>query len=100
MANTSAILGSLLMCNADINYLVSQQIHWSNKYDANQAKLSKYTKYEENWEKAYDNAMDETRTSELKWNGNTLAKETAATEAQAISYADFKVAERDENKYL
>ena len=58
MANTAALLGNLLCTNADINFYTQQQIYWSNKYEANAAKLSKQVKYEEKWENAFDDAMD------------------------------------------
>ena len=97
MANTSALLANLLGINADINYYTQQSIYWNSKYEANSAKLSKQVKYEENWEKEYDKAMDETRTSDLRMNGNVfIAKETAAaSEAEAEAWADYKVEEFD-----
>ena len=96
MSNTAALLGNLLTTNADINYYVQQQIYWSNKYEANSAKLAKQVKYEEKWEAAYDSAMDGSRTSALKMNGYVfLDKEVAGTEAQAEQWADYKVEEYD-----
>lgn len=101
MANTAAQLGNLLMTNADINYYVQQQIFWNNKYEANAAKLSKQVKAEEKWEAAYDSAGDCSRSSALKMNGNVfLAKETAGTDAQCRQWADYKVAEYDEELSL
>ena len=96
MSNTAALLGNLLTTNADINYYVQQQIYWSNKYEANSAKLAKQVKYEEKWEAQYDSAMDGSRTSALKMNGYVfLDKEVAGTEAQAEQWADYKVEEYD-----
>ena len=45
MANTAALLGTLLNTKADINYYTQQQIYWSGKYEANSAKLEKQVKY-------------------------------------------------------
>ena len=72
-------------------------LHWSNKYDANQAKLSKYTKYEENWEKAYDDCYGAEEGKEVKINNTPFARQN---DAEAIRYADLKVEERDEDYYL
>ena len=53
MANTAALLGTLLNTNADINYYTQQQIFWSGKYEANSAKLEKQVKYEEKMGKCF-----------------------------------------------
>jgi len=101
MANVVTLLGNLLMTNADINYYVQQQVYWSNKYEANAAKLAEQTKAETKWEAAYDSAADASRTSDLKMNGAVfIAKETAGTDAQCRQWADFKVSNYNEELLL
>ena len=94
---TAAALANLLSIEADINYYTQQQMFWANKYEANAAKLTKQTNYETNWTKAFDNAMDESRSTDLKM-GNTvfIAKNTAAAnEAIAEQWANYKEAHYD-----
>ena len=93
MANTSALLLNLLTTNADINYYTQQQIYWSNKYEANSAKLAKQVKAEEKWNDAYDNALDNER--ELH-SGNVTVTASNTCECLAIQYADDKVDEYNE----
>ena len=66
MANTSALLGTLLCTNADINYYTQQSIYWNSKYEANMAKLEEQVKYEEKWCNAFDSAIDNTKTLSIK----------------------------------
>ena len=97
MANTAALLLNLLNTNADINYYTQQSIYWSAKYEANSAKLSAQVKAEEKWTSEYDKAKDGSRTSDLKMNGNVfIAKETEASDCEAIAWADYKVDEYNE----
>ena len=91
MANTAALLGNLLCTNADINFYTQQQIYWSNKYEANAAKLSKQVKYEEKWENAFDDAMDPEK--EIKFKGLNKPKGSVYGEAWAENYAHKKVVE-------
>ena len=61
MANTAALLGTLLNTKADINYYTQQQIYWSGKYEMNSAKLNKQVNYEEKWQSSFDAAIDNTK---------------------------------------
>ncbi len=97
MANTSALLLNLLTTNADINYYTQQQIYWSNKYEANSAKLAKQVKAEEKWNDAYDNALDNER--ELH-SGDVTVTVGNTCECLAIEYADDKVDEYNEELSL
>lgn len=97
MANTAALLGKLLNTNADINYYTQQQIFWSNKYEANSAKLAKQTKYETAWESAFDKAMD--NSSELTA-GKIKVSKGNQNEAIAEAYAHAKVDEYNEELSL
>lgn len=97
MANTAALLGTLLTKNADVNYYTQQQIYWSNKQEANQAKLAKQTQYEQNWQKAFDSAMDPDK--DLECRGVKVSKGNTS-EAQAEAYAKAKVKEYNEELSL
>ena len=61
MSATSANLASLLQTKADITYYTQQMMFWTNKYDANAAKLQQQVKYETKWESAFDKAIDNKR---------------------------------------
>ena len=99
MANTAALLGNLLNKNADYNYYAMQQIYWNNMYEANSAKLSKQTKYEEKWESAFDDAQNVDKQCKI---GNTTGKEKdqVLSDAQADAYAHAKVKEYNESLSL
>ena len=97
MANTAALLGNLLNTNADINYYTQQQIFWSNKYEANSAKLAKQVKYEEKWESAFDSAMDNTKELTA---GKIKVGKSNTNEALAEAYAHQKVEEYNEELSL
>ena len=97
MANTAALLGNLLNTNADINYYTQQQIFWSNKYEANSAKLAKQVKYEEKWESAFDSAMDNTKALTA---GKIKVNASNTNEAIAEAYAHAKVDEYNEELSL
>lgn len=99
MAITAAALGSLLTTQADYNYYIQQQTFWSNKYEANTAKLEEQVKYETKWESAMDSAMDESGTRTLKANGVTVTQ-GSCSEAQARRYADAKVSQYNEELSL
>ena len=101
MANTAALLSTLLTTNADINYYTQQQIYWSNLYEANAAKLAEQVKYETQWEKASDSAMNNTRELTASHDGVTVnvAKENSDTDL-ADAYADVKVYQYDEELKL
>ena len=101
MANTAALLATLLTTNADINYYTQQQIYWSNLYEANAAKLAEQTKYETQWEKASDSAMNNTKELTASHNGVTVHvnKENTVVE-KAEAYADVKVYQYDEELKL
>ncbi len=93
MANTAALLGTLLNTNADINYYTQQQIYWSGKYEANSAKLEKQVKYEEKWESSFDAAIDNTK--ELNAGGVRVAANNK-NEQIADAYAHAKVKQYNE----
>ena len=101
MANTAALLATLLTTNADINYYTQQQIYWSNLYEANAAKLAEQTKYEAQWEKAADSAMNNTRELSASHDGVTVnvVKENSDMDL-ADAYADVKVYQYDEELKL
>ena len=99
MAITAATLGSLLTTQADYNYYIQQQIFWTNKYEANMAKLEEQVKYETKWESAMDSATDSTRTRELKA-GNFVVAANDYSEATARRYADIKVSQYNEELSL
>ena len=95
MATTAALLSNLLCTNADINYYTQQSIFWTAKYEANLAKLEEQVKYEENWQKAFDSAIDNTK--QLTARGVTV-NEGNQCEAIADKYAHAKVDQYDEER--
>ena len=97
MANTAALLGTLLNTKADINYYTQQQIYWSGKYEANSAKLEKQVKYEEKWESAFDSAIDNTK--DLTAGGYTV-KSGNQNKQVADAYAHAKVKQYNEELSL
>ena len=94
MANTAASLGSLLCTNADLNYYTQQLTYWSNKYEANAAKLGEQVKYEEKWEDAFDDAIGNTK--QLKA-GDVVVGEDNQCENLADRYAHAKVKHYDKD---
>ena len=98
MANTAAQLLNLLTANADYNYYSQQLIFWSNKYEANAAKLEEQNKYEAKWENAFGDGMDVDKNINFK--NFHKAKGTEWTEAQADAYAHAKVWQWDEELQL
>ena len=97
MANTAASLGSLLCTNADINYYTQQLTYWSNKYEANAAKLGEQVKYEQKWEDAFDDAIGNTK--QLKA-GDVVVEEDNQCENLADRYAHAKVKHYDKDLSL
>lgn len=95
MAATAGLLLDLLIKNCMRDEYTSQQIYWSRMCDRNSVKLSKYTKYEEAWENAFDDYMDPSKT--CKHDGVTYAikDETERTECAAEQYANIVVEHRD-----
>ena len=93
MANTAALLGNLLSINADINYYTQQSIYWNMMYEGNSAKLQEQVKYEEKWEKAYDEAIGNDK--EKKCGCITVAVDNQNTSI-ADAYAHKKVAQYNE----
>ena len=100
MSATAAQLLNYLNCKAQYNEYINQQIFWTRQYDNNSAKLSKYTKYEEDWENAFDDYMDPEKT--CTHNGVTWAEKdsTPRYEYMAEQYADVVVEHRDEEMFL
>lgn len=98
MANTAASLDYLLDINASINYYTQQQIFWSRKYEANHEILAQQEKYFAAYEKAVDNANDESRSSDLKMGERVfIAKNTAAaTQEIAEQWGHYKAPKYDE----
>ena len=99
--STAAQLGSLLNTQADLNYYTMQLNFWSSKYEANSEKLEKQVKYEEKWEKAYDDAID--NTGELKAScGGVCIKvaENNTNKDLADRYAHAKVQQYDKELSL
>lgn len=92
MSNTAALLGNLLCTNADINYYTQQSIYWNAKYEANVAKLEEQVKYEEQWEKYYESAIDNTRELTA---GSIIVKEGNQCVADADAYAHAKAKHYD-----
>ena len=97
MANTSALLGTLLCTNADINYYTQQSIYWNSKYEANMAKLEEQVKYEEKWCNAFDSAIDNTKTLTA---GGVTVNEGNKCEDLADAYAHAKVKQYNEELSL
>ena len=100
MANIAALTLASLTNESDINYYVQQQIYWSNKYEANAAKLAEQVKFENQWEKAYDDAQDVDKACKV---GNTVWKEKGAdplSDKMADAYAHAKVTQYDEELKL
>ena len=92
MANTSAQLLNYLGTKADIAYATQQLIYWTDKHEKNQRRLDQQTKFEEQWNKHYDDAMNVDK--EIK---GIKAKGEAMCECDAIDYADSKVTQYDED---
>ena len=97
MANTAALLGNLLNTKADINYYTQQSVFWNAKYEANSAKLQEQVKYEEKWEKAFDEAIDNTK--ELNKGGIRVVVNNQNV-MLADKYAHAKVKQYDEELSL
>ena len=97
MANTAALLGTLLNTNADINYYTQEQIYWSGKYEANSAKLEKQVKSEEKWQSAFESAIDNTK--ELTAGGVRVGANNK-NEQIADAYAHAKVKQYNEELSL
>ena len=91
MANTSAQLLNYLGTKADIAYATQQSIYWTDKYEKNQRHLNQQTKFEEQWNKHYDDAMDESK--EIK---GIKEKDVVMCESDAVDYANSKVTQYDE----
>ena len=98
MANTAAQLGNFLSVKADINFYTQQSIYWNARYEANQEQLEKQVKYEEKWESAYDSAYGPTK--DIKWKGGQVISEGTENKALASAYADWKVAQYNEELSL
>ena len=97
MSATSANLASLLQTKADITYYTQQMMFWTNKYDANAAKLQQQVKYETKWESAFDKAID--NKSVLEKGGVRVEKDNQCEDI-ADAYAHACVEEYDEEMSL
>ena len=94
---TAALLFNVECLNAQYNECAQQLLYWTSMYESNAAKLSVQTKQEELYMKAYDDAKDGTRKSDLKMNGRVfIAKETEASDTLADQWAHYKAARYDE----
>ncbi len=99
--STAAQLGALLNTQADLNYYTAQLNYWSGKYEANSEKLEKQVKYEEKWEKAYDDAIDNEKELKVSSNGRQIVvKENNTNKNLADIYAHAKVQQYDEELSL
>lgn len=94
MANTSAQLLNYLGTKADIAYATQQLVYWADKYEANNKRLEKQTKFEEQWNNAYDKCYELTDDKTLELNGRTYF---GGCECEATDYANDKVTQYDEN---
>ncbi len=94
MAITAAALGSLLTTQADYNYYIQQQMYWSNKYEANMAKLEEQVKYETKWESAMDDATNVDKTCKIG-NKTWKEKDVVLSDSESRRYADAKVTKYD-----
>ncbi len=97
--STAAQLGSLLNTQADLNYYTMQLNYWSGKYEANSEKLQKQVKYEEKWEKAYEDAQDVDKTCKVG-NKTWREKDQVLSNEMADAYAHAKVEQYDEELSL
>ena len=98
--STAASLASLLQKKSDLNYYTQQQIWYANKHEDSSAKVARYVKYEEQWEKEYDKARDESRSSKITIGGVEYDKECDVGDELAEQYAYEKVQHRDEEILL
>ena len=91
--NVAALLANHLSTGADINFFTQQSVYWSNKQEANARKLERHVKYEERWNQAYDQAIDEPKKA-LEWKG-VVVPSGNTDEGIAHDYAEAKVEEYD-----
>lgn len=92
MANVAALLSQYLNTKADINYYNTVLMDWTRKYEANQEKLEKQVKYEENWEKAFDSAMN---NDQVRSCSGIVVQKNNENEKLADAYAHAKVYQYD-----
>ena len=97
--STAAQLGSLLNTQADLNFYTMQLNYWSGKYEANSEKLQKQVKYEEKWEKAFEDAQDVDKTCKVG-NKTWKEKDQVLSDKMADAYAHAKVQQYDEELSL
>ena len=93
MANTSAQLLNYLGTKSDIAYATQQLIYWTDKYEANSKRLDKQTKFEQQWNDAYDKCYDLGEDETLEIDGRPFK---GGCECDAVDYADLKVTHYDE----
>ena len=99
--STAAQVGNLLNTQADLNFYTAQLNYWSGKYESNSEKLEKQVKYEEKWEKAFDDAIDNDKELKVSCNGKSIVvKENNTNEKLADMYAHAKVQKYDEELSL
>lgn len=94
MANTAALLAQLLTVKVSLANDIQMQVFYSNKLDANSAKLSVQTKAQNKWQKAFDNAMDSEKA--ITDHGFNYAKGQDRTEEMAEAYANAVAQQYDE----
>ena len=97
--STAAQLGALLNTQADLNFYTMQLNYWSGKYEANSEKLEKQVKYEEKWQKAFDDAQDADKTCKIG-NKTWKEKDQVLSDSAADAYAHAKVQQYDEELSL
>ncbi len=96
--STAASLTHLLSLTSEINRLVLEQTINASKMERASEQVTRYTKWQNDWDKAYDDAINGP-SKDLKMNGNIfIAKDTPATKSQAIKWANYKAPHADEDK--
>ena len=86
--STAALLLQYQKIKSDLNYYTLQQIYYSTKQDASAAQVTRWTKKEDAWEKAFDEVMNTDSDKTKKLGGNVFH---GGNEADAERYADLKV---------
>lgn len=92
--STAALLATLHMKTADLNYYVQQQIFWAKKYEDVSAKLNNMSNLEEKWEEKFDEGMCPDK--KIKFDRQTYGPDDDGNvkcmdEHTAKRYADSKV---------
>ena len=92
MSTVAGLLAELNAKQAAYNQATVQSILISRQYESAAAKMAKYTKYEEDWGKAYDDALDNTSEKRCK---DVIVPKDNQCEQLAFEYAEAKVPNHD-----